>query len=399
MLCGVESFDVFVVKLSKYLGEYIIIYRDSDRFILLNDAAAQHQIFYDTSYAVFGSQPKLLCEIVTPEHHTCPNAIEFYSSIMFQKHKDFIYDTTHLKNVKHLLPNHYIDVLGKSVIRFFPKEPLVIKPIKDVAPQAVKMLKGYIKSIGLRKSIVIPFTAGYDSRVLFLSSLEENCSYFVYKNTTDNRYDITIPKKIAKYYNKDFEVVSLLDTFEDCGDSIDFPRKTKKRGKYFMDSIYLFGTVSEIVRNIYGYRRNVSANELSTLLGYRNFKPAISIIDTWLKETKHLETKGYNILDMFYLDYRLGIWSAKSKTELRAIGLDAISPFNSRDLLIMLLSTPRKDRDYYNNNLFDALLKELSPQSLDFPINPCFSRSLRKLTSKLGIYDSIKWMALKYGLA
>ena len=398
-LARTNSLEAFLSELSKYAGHYVIIYRDKYNFILLNDACAQYEIYYDTSFTTFGSQPKLMCQVIEPEQHTSKSAIDFYSSRKFLSKKLFVGDTTHHGNIKHLLPNHYIDLNQKTVVRYFPSQPAARLSIEEVAPKACQMLKGYIKAVAARKNIAMAVTGGYDSRVLFLASLDEDCKYFVlqHKNMTERHFDITVPKQLTQMHGKAFEVIPDALTFENISDSVDFPRNILKASKYFENHIYLNGSISEIARNFYGFNKTVSADDLAFINGYGGFDHVVYTYGRWLNANATLfEKYGYNTLDMFYWEERMGIMVAKEKTMRNALGMEVFSPFCSRELLVLLLSTPRKDRDKHINRLYDAILLELSPLVRKIPVNPSFKSDAIRLMTKLKIYGIYRDLGLKY---
>ena len=392
------SFENFWAKLSTYAGQYVILYRDKSHFLLFNDACAQHEIYYDSSLTTFGSQPKLICEIIESEPHTRHDAIEFYSSREFFSKKLFVRETTHHGNIKHLLPNHYIDINKKTTVRYFPSEPVARFSIKEVAPRACQMLRGYIKAVAMRKKIAMAVTGGYDSRVLFLASLDEDCEYFVlqHKNMTAKHYDVVVPQRLTKLHKRQFEVIPDAETFEEISDSIDFPRAIPKASKYFENHIYLNGSISEIARSFYGFDKMVSADDLAFINGYGRFAYVVGIYGQWLENAVLFKKYAYNVLDMFYWEERTGIWVAKEKTMMNAFGMVVFSPFCSRDLLTLLLSTPRKDRDKHINRLYNAILLELSPHALKIPINPSLKSDVIRLMTRLKIYATYRNLGLKY---
>ncbi len=398
-LASTDSFPLFLKRLSKYAGEYVVIYKNDDGIILLNDVCAQKEIYYDTSYTSFGSQPKLIQEVILLEPHTSQDIIELYSSPAFKTKKIFIGETTHAKNIKHLLPNHYIDVHNRSVMRFFPQD--VIEPVstKDAAAKACQMLKGYIRAISLRNKMAIAVTAGNDSRVLFLASLDLECKYFVsqHKNMSDHHYDITIPRRLTQLYGKQFEVIPDNETLPDVlQTSIDFPATSNQPDRLYEDHIYLNGNLSEIARNFYGDYKNISAGDLAFIRGYPGMKFVEAEYNRWLKQTALFVRNGYHVLDMFYWEQVMGSRVAKEKTEKAALGRTLLSPFCSRDLLVLMLSTPRKDRNYYRNKLYDSILLGLSDKALDIPINPKLKLKVIRWMTVFKIYNIYRELGMKY---
>ena len=241
-------------------------------------------------------------------------------------------------------------------------------------------------------------TGGNDSRVLFLSSLDEDCQYFVarHRNMSATHYDITVPQKLTKMYGRPFEVIPDKDIYEDVTDSIDFPRNIPATGKDFEGFVYLNGNISEIARNFYGFRKKLSPEDLTFISGYHGLKFVTDKYRNWLENAALFRTNRYDVLDMYYWEERMGIMGAKEKTTMSALGKEVFSPFCSRDLLVLLLSTPHKDRDYYNNKLYHAIFSELSPDVLKIPINPCLKLNIIRLMAKCNVYDTYRNLGLKY---
>ena len=394
-LVKTESFDFFLKVLSKYLGEYIIIYKEIEKIFLINDVTGQQQIYYDTDFCSFGSQPKLLCEVITPEPHTDPDMIDFYNSEEFQKSKLFIWDTCHLGNVKHLIPNHYIDLKNKKQTRFYPIKPLIPVPTKETVPLLCEMLKGYMKSISKRKKMALPFTAGVDSRVLFFASLETDCVGFIYKynNMTDKYHDISIPKKISERFNRPFEVISHTGEYENLNDSIDFPARFPKFDKYFRDRMYLNGNIGDFTRRPYGNKTSFTGQDVAFLRKFYKTKSATKIFSKMILNKDDFTKYGYEPLDMYAFEVTLASQIAKGKTETKAVGIDEISPFNSRDFLDLCFATPLNDRNYNYTKLFHQILLHFSPKALDFPINPHLNYQMKSFLTRIGIFDRLKFIS------
>ncbi|WP_439481800.1 hypothetical protein [Cyclobacterium plantarum] len=156
-----------IYQLSKFSGDFVIIYQTDGEIFLFNDACGQKEVYYDVNYQNFGSQPKLLAEVVDLVPYEDEDSINFFKSIEFSKKKHFVNESTHVKNVKHLLPNHYLDLNAKNTVRFFPLFPREERPLKEVAQKAAVMIKGYLKSIAYRNDLALAVTGGFDSRTLF----------------------------------------------------------------------------------------------------------------------------------------------------------------------------------------------------------------------------------------
>jgi hypothetical protein len=400
-LSSEKSFSSLLEQLFKYSGHYVLIYKSDDKLILLNDAVAQNEIYYDKSFSTFGSQPKLLNKVITLLPHTSPESSKFYSSAEFLNRREFVGETTHLENIKHLPANHFIDIQLKTINRFFPLNPIKPISIKNASNLARKMLNGYIKAASMRYNLAMGVTGGYDSRVLFLASLDVECKYYVSKlsHLSDKHHDIFIAKKLTKALHKELTVITDRKDIDETAShvlniSIDFPRKIQKLGKYFDNHIILNGNLSEIARNCLGYNRDVKPKDLAFLYGYGNNDFVCEEYNKWLESNSSFFSEmGYHVLDMSYWEERMGIWAAKAKTEMSALGTIVYSPFCSHKLLITLLSTPRKYRDRHHNKLYNLMIKDFSPEAAKIPVNPTFRNSIIKLAKVLKVYN-ILWASV-----
>lgn len=388
----------------KYFGQFILIIRINDEMYLFNDATSQKEVYYDADYSCFGTQINLLALCTKLEEHDDEKQINYYASEIFKKNHLFIGDTTHKKNIFHLLPNHYIDIKNKIKKRFFPLAKLEQNTVKFVASSVSQMLKGYIKAVAERGKIEMAVTAGYDSRVLFLASLDTICEYFIikFKCMNDNYYDISISKKITDYYQKDFKIIHednqpvSIKNDVDKGE-LDFPSRNVTG--FLINRTIINGNISEIGRNYFGYHKNATAKDLSFLTGNGKSALSVEIFEKWLEANKTaFKKQGYNYLDMFYWEEKMGNWCAKMKTETNALGVNVLSPFNSRGLLKLILSTNRKRRDSHYNKLYNSIIYELSGKDkeiLKIPINPCTKQRIIRLMKILNIYNLYRHIGVK----
>ena len=390
-----DSYEAFCNRLTNYSGHYVIVLRMNNRLILMNDACAQQEIYYDISYSNFGSQPKLLNKYTPSLPHSSPKAADFYSSsTVFKKEKVFIGDTTHAENIKHLRPNHYIDISHKSVKRYFPISPINPISIEKAANEATELLKGFLKAASLRNKLYMGVTGGIDSRVLFLASLDLECKYYVTKHDKmrDTHHDIVVPQKLTAMYNKEFrvEIEKPLSDEEYLIQevSIDFPRDLKKPDEKYSNHVLINGNLSEIGRSVYDDFPHVGSRELTVFYGYPGSNFVRTEVQKWIDENSEWFSKtGYNLMDMFYWEERMANISAKAKTEMSSMGKVVYSPFCSHSVLTTLLSTPRKLRDPYINTLHKLMVKKLSRGMPEVPINPSKRKMFIRLLKTLKLYN------------
>lgn len=396
-----------IPKLSRYSGDFVCILQSKDSIYIFNDACSQREVYYDVTYQNFASQPKLLAEVMELLPYEDKSAVEFFKSSEFLKKKHFVYDATHVRNVKHLLPNHYLDVIESKNVRFFPSIAREEKPLEEVAQKAAVMIKGYLKSMANRDDLAFAVTGGYDSRTLFLASLEvkEKCKYYVFKhrNMDHSHHDIQLPKRLTSIFQQKLHVIEEenLLTVEDTtrfGESVDFPSTDTISSDEFIGRTYINGNIYEIARNSFGYQRNATAGDLAFKIGFGKSDFAKKCYEHWLQDKPIFEKFGYHYLDMFYWEERMGIWLSKGRTEMNAMGKTVKSPFNSRALIELLLTVKRKDRDVHFNKLQNEIIRILSddnPEVMNMPVNPTRKRKVFRLLKKVHLYNLVRYIAIK----
>jgi len=424
-----QSMSDFFSQLLNHGGHYIIIYSDTQNMFIIGDATSSREIYYDLEFSIFGSQPKLLCEFICPIPYSDIDAIDFYSSKVFNDTKLFLGDTTHLSNIKHLLPNTYIDVIKKEIKRYFPINNIHPQKMSEVVPKICNILRGFIIAAEHRKKLLYAITSGYDSRLLFLAGMGTNQTiqqvnkkmnkmdgqqlqktdnkdfsvgnrYFIYKHKhmNNNHHDIRIPKLLTNLFGKSFEIIDDLDEFDDVSHSIDFPINIPRRSKYYRNYLYINGNISEIAKNQYSIRKYITPYVLASIRGYNGLKYPIKIYSTWINDIISIcETKGYNIADMFNWEDSKGIWFAKAFSHDVALGIDSFTPYNSHNLLSLLLSVDARYRNKYYHKLYHKIMLEFDKNALKYPINPCFKSNIYKLLTVLKIFNILKIIYLKYG--
>jgi len=341
--------------LDRCSGRFIMIREYGNDIIISNDACAQYDVFYDDKFETFASQPNLIKDLTYYK-----GGEPFYKTQQFLSKGYYVNKDTQYYNIKHLIANHYIK--GQKVCRFFPTLKISSnQSVKDTAHKAAEMLKGYIKAASMRKRLAIPVTAGYDTRTLFGASLDIDCDYFIVKdqNMSYDHYDIQTALKLMHAYKKDYTIISsnLVDIHNvdtplanEIKKFIDFPQQVYDNPNIFNNCQILNGNISEIARNWWGNYRRITGRLMCYLNGYKD-KYVLETYKKWIKDNKELfESCNLDPIDMFYWEERHSNWCAKNNRVIWG-NRDVWNPYNSRELLCLLLSVNRKHRDYYNNCL------------------------------------------------
>lgn len=405
-----EAFEPYIRHLDKYTGQFVLLRKDETSFTLISDAGAQREVYYNAEVSVLASQPKLMQLVDKGIPHSNKLADDFYKSAKFNKYRIYIGDTTQYNNIKHLKPNHYIDLSASNVIRFFPYKQKEENSFEFVVDESIKRITGFMNSMAKRyENVALPVTAGYDSRLLFAASQKIKCRYYIFRHRklNDHHYDIYVPKKIFKHYpDYRFEEIIYDETPDEKSiklheSSIDFPRTQNTAlifngfGKNFSEYIVPDTIMSELARNRYGNFKKLNADDLSYLNHYYRNEFVTDEYQKWLNDSQDIIlANGYHIPDLFYWEEVMGNWAAKSKTEY-GLATEFFSLLNSRELIDLMMSVNIQYRQPNNNILYNTIIKKCSPQALSQPMNPSRRTSMQILMQKMGIFDIYRFVKIK----
>lgn len=401
----------------KHSGEYLVFYYNliNKDYTIFTDTAAQFELFYsfDKDEVIVAGSSYGLIDLVNPlAKDTTEDALNFYNSEAFKNRKSFIVSDTHFSNLKRLKPNHFLKMKNGETERYFPKEERKKITVDEAAKKAAKMLKGFMEAANHRYQLLIPITAGWDSRVLLAASrnfTEEAIYHVFYKKGKHPKYEKDIPVEIFKKLNLPFKVLEndgLLDLtfFNEIDDTIPFPRKFTFQNidafhKNYNNALRINGNISEIARLEFDEIFNLSSKKITFIEKYPFLKYAYKRYHEWYALNNPLFKKyNYRILDMLYWEENCANWVAKGKSEYRIMGIPTFSPFNSRVLILLLYGIDKRYRKKQNPIVYERIVEQLWPELLDTPVNPSGKKALMKKSQKLGIFTLLRNMKLSFNL-
>lgn len=402
MLEGVKDFGDIIDRSYPFGGRWIFIFNNAVETKLFTDPCALRQAFYTMNIKGLhcGSQPTILAENLNIRENEDESLLDFIQSEEFKrKENSWIGDSTPYSEIKHLLPNHYLNLLTGDVNRFWiDKEKTT--DVEEIAKKGSQILKGSLLGAKHRYSLMLGLTAGWDSRTLLAASKEikNDVKYWVgtmnVLKATD--YDIRTPKRLSERLGLKLKLIDELPPLKE-----EFVKILKKNisiarilGKtrmiqYHLENsrgmVNINGNASEIVRNHYGVKhpKNVNAQYLASLDGYDNSNYVIHKLDEWIEPAKELcINKDFNLIDLFYWEQRMGNWGALFQAE-QDLALEAYSPFNNRELILTLAKADVKYRQAPHYLLYVKLLEELWKETLEEPINGGRKAIIRQQILKL----------------
>ena len=238
-----------VVAFEKDLGgKYIILFKCDERYYIQGDATCSIPIYYNTAgYFICSSNCQYIVD--AKKYHTDSEYLSIRNSgDIFQA---MPYDITPYRQIKQLIPNHYLDINKQAATRFINakgiQKTIAIKEATDIVlPMIERILALYLQNY----QIYCPITAGRDSRVVlsFLMKCKAEISCYTIKLPEHNEktQDIAIPIALCKkegIAHNLVESIILTDAMIKEADDI------LGQGNYSVRTLYIAQTIKEYFGN------------------------------------------------------------------------------------------------------------------------------------------------------
>lgn len=374
-------------------GRWILIATNGKQKYLFNDALGLRQVFYSnpkSSESLWAmSQPGLGADLLRLSYDDI--ALEYMDSFEFRSNPEYRWPgiATAYKEIKHLLPNHYLDLITGTCHRYWPDKALERITPDEAINEISSLLQNLMKGIALRFDLAVGITAGLDSRLVLAASKEicNKLSFITVRQgrMSDDNHDIVVPAMLLPRLSLQHHIIKSAASM-----TPDFSR-TFKKNVFLAHDIY--GTDAEAIYSFFPHRKvavtgsgaevgrcsfrkqlsesqrqNITPEDLSRLqkMGKNDF--VINNFSNWLNS---IEKKyNLNILDLFEWEQGHGNWLAMTQLEFNIAWRDIFTPFNCRNVLTTMLSVDEKYRNGPDYSLFKNLILKLWPETLCEPINP-----------------------------
>lgn len=410
LLADSENVDELILKLKCYFGSYLCVYYDELGATVWSDARGLREVYYCevANRIVCGSQPHVVARFADPpiERSADPELMEFCEKQLWDSR--WVGTETCFQGVRHMLPNHRLDVRSGAVARYWPSEPVRAMSFEDVVAQCCEYLQGAMRAIVRRHSAMMAVTAGTDSRTLLAASkgVVRQIECFVNRhNMAEDDPDIVVSTTIMRGIAEPFRVNAVGDEVDEEFRRLYF-ESTFLADPRLLPSIYdvyyrhgegkvLILGVGETGRTFFGKEpKTIDGQRLAYRLGYGRSSYVIRQCDRYLQEMMPAARRwGVNPMHLAYWEQRLGNWGATRHTESQ-IAIEKIDPFNSHELNELFLAVDEDDRDYQDSpcRLFAEMIRTMWPELLEWPVNPPrgLRDTLRSWTMKAGLFEMTK---------
>jgi hypothetical protein len=382
------TFDDLLECTGKFGGRWILIVDDGREVKLFNDATGLRQVFFNcpnlTQDTWCASQAGLIAKVLKLRmDEEAVSFIEWYRA----KSKDFRWpgDSTPYKEVRHLLPNHFLDLQTREVHRFWPNKRLNKFHLNEAIDKIVPIFFGLMHSASHRFDLVVALSAGWDSRLMLAAcrDVKDKITFMTVKRLgmSENDPDLRIPCRIASQLNLRHDLVKvqpdLRDEFMDAfNQNVPFPHVAKNAEPmqtqldyYNQTKVHVVGNVSEVARCYYKLKHGeqITPSRLASLTGM-NHPFAIGFFERWLSSFDN-NTYGFSIPDLLYWEEKCASWLAMDHLEYDIAWQDMLTPYNTRDLLVYMLSVDEMFRQPPKFELYQKLMAAMWPETLSEPIH------------------------------
>jgi hypothetical protein len=378
-----------IEKEIEYLcGRFVIICRFGEDYVVYGDASHTRQILFGQvgTAKILTSSLNFYYFLFQDKLQVDQNVLEVTQHKNFNRGEHDFYGTHTIDSrFKRLLPNHCLN-LNKSTIsrvNIFNKN----LNFSDTVDRSIELLKGTFSAMSRRYQMFHPLTAGWDSRMLLATGYEyrDIINYYIFSRPNNkDSHDIRVPREISKEFGLNLEVCHTQDLTPEFVEAFKrenvvpriVPKTSDIQYHYYHTSkienaVNVNGCGGNTMRMLYGkLYREIKLSELPyfTTYGYSN-EFIVSEIETWFKDvTPYSKDVQISILDLFYIENRMGNWGALYPAE-QDIALEEIMPFNNKELLSNPLRLSPKERGYPEHKVTVEIIKRTQPDLLKYPIN------------------------------
>jgi hypothetical protein len=393
IVSDISNLEDLFIRIKPYVGRYALLYKDDKNAIILQDAISLREVYYCTNEnrVICGSQPNLVAQYAYPATPARGDAefLAYYAKNSingkWNPYCKWVGDETYYEGIKHLMPNHFLDINKRQVLRYWPRESLGRLSLDEAVERSCSFLQGSMKAITHRHPIMMAVTAGWDSRTLLAASRGIRDKIYFFINNEGLGYchrDIAIPKKI-------FESIGVPFHIHEIPQEVDDEFRRIFLGNTFFASERILPTIYNVYFKDYKGKVNILGmgelgrqrlgkepkhwNSYRVLYLFEHIKEdqyATRQADKMLTELIPVREKyGIKVSTLVFWEHYAGNWGAVGNSE-SDIAMEELNPYVSHLLYETFLSVDDKYSNYKNPILFKEMINNMWPELLDWPVNP-----------------------------
>lgn len=414
LICRAGSSQELLSSLEPYTGSYALLYMIGEEIYLVSDPYASRKIYHSRpgGKSWCSSHPHLLAKVLDYSISEDTSKQAYFKSQRFEElNRSGIASTTCYDEIEQVLPNHVLSLSSGRTDRFWPREERKPMSVQEVAEQCAPIIRGYVENIAARFEVMLPITAGKDSRTLLAASREISDRVYFYinkvKGSNTNIPDFTLPPELTRHLGLEYHIVDtdievdpdfrevflennphalehylpmIYSYYRDFGDRVNLPGSVATGGQWWYPI----------------YRKNKTVDTLLDIYQLKDFPHAREAYREWLKGSREAaDGSGFELFDLFYWEERLGNWGSQIQLDKDMAQLD-INPMNSRLLVKIMLSVdPYYTLEFGTYKVNREINMLLWPETMDLPINPSQKNNFLILLEKAGLLGHLYRMKFR----
>lgn len=383
--------EILFRRIQHLSGRFVLLYKNEIDFIVMGDTCNLRNLYYSfiDNNVILTSSPKMFMDLYGKELVMSALKQEFINMKEYiESERNWFSDESFDDRLNKVLPNHYLDITTKKVVRTPIFQDELISQ-KDTLEYTAIILKGSLKALYRRFKVLLqPITAGTDTRTLLAASkeLKDNIQYYSFDTSTlkDRPPDSWVPQRLSARLGICFQLIrpgALREDFQKkyIKEHI-FPRNLPQLNQiqyhyyHYSDckAVRICGFGGEIGRIRVGYTtRTIDANMIRYLFGYGGKSKFVNIaIDKWLEDAfSYCKEYNLSLLDMFYWEQQMGNWGSQYPFE-QDIAIEEYCPWYNKNMLFSIMQSDPKKRGMFKSKFHYDLISNLWPEVLKEPINP-----------------------------
>lgn len=377
-------------------GRYSIIISKENQLYIYCDATNMKPVFYNNKHHLVASHEYIIKEILFKFYNE-----EVTDSSYVRKNA---MDWTDTMGIYKLSPSVELEYHSFTMERIFPRDDRLTCSVEEAVNTMGPYLRETLKWLSSQSNKRFSLTGGVDSRVSLsvVKPLVNQMGFFTYlkkdevirsesmqnsyyndqKVVADIVYNLNLKHKTffipTHAETKDSQYINTLKGTMSSQHSYQLSYYLDHSNE-FKDAMHIKSTVQSIGKSSFPTELYDENNFENLLSGIKKWVPdelkMKSRYNQFYKEiTEYLkrinlsvtETYGYHILDLIFLESRLGNFQSNITQETDKT-MEVFNIFNSRKMIELLLSVPLKDRQ--NQNIVKQIINQYWPILEDFAVN------------------------------
>ncbi|GEK91052.1 hypothetical protein [Alkalibacterium kapii] len=374
--------SVQLVEWTEYMaGRYVLIYQNTKELILFPDATCSVPIFYsviENKWLISSKQKTIADALELPMSDA---SVEIKSQA--EEQQPLPYDRSMYEGIRVVIPNHFLNVKDQRAKRFFPIRELESRSVDEVIKETITLTQNVVDSYMMEDDLVIPLTAGKDSRLIlsFFKKYQDRIQLYTFDHQPKEAEpdDIKIPRQLTSRLGLSYQVLPRVQMDDETFKSfVNYFSGTQNRRilenaltlkqSGLKSSRFVTGDIIPIVKSNFGKKLPESLATTNYLVTKtHNYSDENKrIVRQWRKNVKkHAHENGVSLFDLFFWESRLGRWLPNNMSNYDTMS-DPVLIFNNRRLIESWISIPREQR--VDTDFHEQIISRLWPELLDIPL-------------------------------